>query len=332
MGCGRKRSARRARSSGSPRSLGVAAPHAALDRPQAEDRLAGGGAACALSAAGGAAREGRRPPCADRAHARRPGRDRAVPAARGSGVSGLAAHGAAALLPGRGATAICAGPAAARRSEGAADRDARKAGIAFADDPSNRDPRFTRARLRELMPVLAARGARPPSGWRCWRGGCGGPRRRWRRRWTQPSPSSRRCRGRTAGRSRSTPREFARLAGGDRAAAARPRHRPGRQRGPGRTRQARGAARRRLAGCRSDAARFRRTLAGAMVTLHGRPADGRARARAPQPRRLESALTKRKADRCSFGTRRRIGLECAGFAALLAGRFPWQEASADLHW
>ena len=32
------------------------------------------------------------------------------------------------------------------------------AGVAYCEDPSNRDPRFTRARLRELMPVLADEG------------------------------------------------------------------------------------------------------------------------------------------------------------------------------
>ena len=38
----------------------------------------------------------------------------------------------------------------------------RKARVAFADDPSNRDPRFTRARLRDLMPALAKEGLSAP--------------------------------------------------------------------------------------------------------------------------------------------------------------------------
>jgi tRNA(Ile)-lysidine synthase len=33
-----------------------------------------------------------------------------------------------------------------------------RAGVAFADDPTNRDPTFTRPRLRSLMPALAAEG------------------------------------------------------------------------------------------------------------------------------------------------------------------------------
>ena len=34
----------------------------------------------------------------------------------------------------------------------------RKAGIAFADDPSNRDPRYTRVRMRAAMPALEREG------------------------------------------------------------------------------------------------------------------------------------------------------------------------------
>ncbi len=56
-----------------------------------------------------------------------------------------------------------------------------KAKIGFADDPTNRDPHFTRPRLRALMPALAAEGgdarnlarlaarlARANAALRCW--------------------------------------------------------------------------------------------------------------------------------------------------------------------
>jgi tRNA(Ile)-lysidine synthase len=78
---------------------------------------------------------------------------------RGSGVAGL-----------RGMSPVAALPGMARRSELRLLRPLltvpksrllatlAAADIAFADDPSNRDPRFARPRLRELMPRLAAEG------------------------------------------------------------------------------------------------------------------------------------------------------------------------------
>ena len=81
---------------------------------------------------------------------------------RGSGITGLAAMARSAAVAGQGRQGNRAGAPAARHPQGAADRDAQGRKIPFADDPSNRDPRFTRARLRGLMPQLAARRPRCP--------------------------------------------------------------------------------------------------------------------------------------------------------------------------
>jgi tRNA(Ile)-lysidine synthase len=88
--------------------------------------------------------------------------------ARGSGLTGLAAMARETALMGQ------TGGARASRRDAAAPLllvrpllDLPKARliatlkasrVAFCDDPSNRDPRFTRARLRQLMPVLAGEG------------------------------------------------------------------------------------------------------------------------------------------------------------------------------
>jgi tRNA(Ile)-lysidine synthase len=78
--------------------------------------------------------------------------------ARGSGLFGLTGMAPAAPLPLRGVREIFLVrpllhiPKARLVATLAAER------IAYAEDPSNRDPRFTRARLRTLMPALAREG------------------------------------------------------------------------------------------------------------------------------------------------------------------------------
>jgi tRNA(Ile)-lysidine synthase len=73
--------------------------------------------------------------------------------ARGSGLSGLA--GMAAVTP-MGAFFVVRPLLAVTKARLVSTLAA--ADVAYADDPSNRDPRFTRVRIRALMPLLEAEG------------------------------------------------------------------------------------------------------------------------------------------------------------------------------
>lgn len=73
--------------------------------------------------------------------------------ARGSGVAGLAAMAAETARDG----AVLARPFIAM-PKARLVATVRQAGLAWADDRSNRDPRFARVRWRALMPALAAEG------------------------------------------------------------------------------------------------------------------------------------------------------------------------------
>jgi tRNA(Ile)-lysidine synthase len=76
--------------------------------------------------------------------------------ARGSGLTGLAAMSRVTPLNGRLLVRPLLGLPKARLVA-----TLRSAGIPFVEDPSNIDPRFTRARLRTLMPELASEGLGP---------------------------------------------------------------------------------------------------------------------------------------------------------------------------
>jgi tRNA(Ile)-lysidine synthase len=75
---------------------------------------------------------------------------------RGSGLSGLQAMTAMAPYPNQPDLVLSRPLLAIPKARLIATLT--KAGISFADDPSNRDPRHTRVRLRALMPVLVEEG------------------------------------------------------------------------------------------------------------------------------------------------------------------------------
>jgi tRNA(Ile)-lysidine synthase len=77
---------------------------------------------------------------------------------RGSGVTGLGAMARVAALPGDRAGRVQLVRPLLDIPKARLMATLKAAKIPFADDPSNRDPRFTRARLRPLMPVLAQEG------------------------------------------------------------------------------------------------------------------------------------------------------------------------------
>ena len=93
---------------------------------------------------------------------------------RGSGITGLAAMARLSSVPGdeEGQIKLVRPLLDIPKARLIATLHAAK--IGFADDPSNRDPRFTRARLRGLMAELAREGL-DAAGWRCWRAGSSAP-------------------------------------------------------------------------------------------------------------------------------------------------------------
>ncbi len=161
---------------------------------------------------------------------------------RGSGLAGLAGMARAARLPVGGGDFVLLRPfLTVAKARLIATLEA--AGIGFCDDPSNRDPRFTRARLRALMPALAREGLDA--------GGLARLSARLRRADATVefavdaaraalAPGAVAC----AWSDRVRDRGVRPPAGRGGAAPARPRHRPCRRRGADRARQARIALRR----------------------------------------------------------------------------------------
>jgi tRNA(Ile)-lysidine synthase len=78
--------------------------------------------------------------------------------ARGSGLAGLCGMAAAAPLPTGDKSELFLVRPLLRLPKARLVATLKAAGVAYSDDPSNRDPRFSRARLRAFMPALGKEG------------------------------------------------------------------------------------------------------------------------------------------------------------------------------
>ena len=78
--------------------------------------------------------------------------------ARGSGLGGLAGMAHASPLPAPSAGTVFLVRPLLRIAKARLVATLESAGVPYSEDPTNRDPRFTRARLRSFMPVLAKEG------------------------------------------------------------------------------------------------------------------------------------------------------------------------------
>ncbi|MFZ3338378.1 MAG: tRNA lysidine(34) synthetase TilS [Xanthobacteraceae bacterium] len=78
--------------------------------------------------------------------------------ARGSGLGGLAGMAHAVPLPARGRSPVFLVRPLLHVPKARLIATLEAVGISYSEDPSNRDPRFTRARLRTFMPALAKEG------------------------------------------------------------------------------------------------------------------------------------------------------------------------------
>ncbi len=140
------------------------APHVALARQEAENRPAGSRAQRALSAAWRRRRRARATAISS------PRIRSTIRRKRCCSVSRAAAASAdlpawrmprrCRLFDARGGDDFSRPSAAAHSPRRGSSRRLRPAGIAYSEDPSNRDPRFTRARLRTLDAGAGARGTR----------------------------------------------------------------------------------------------------------------------------------------------------------------------------